>query len=195
MGGSRKGEHRGNARKRAAGAPKKPRAPATRRPTHETPNDVMRQAARARDNGQHLQTRTVEKRIEIARIISGDDGSVQNLTPKEVMLENMWYFQQAARDWQSMLIRLASDPAPTDEVNAAILRAEQEVERHRLMASNEAFRVAQFIHPRLAAVRVLDDPHAKTEESLTHMLLDEVDADWRNHEMKLVQEIKSEAAE
>lgn len=181
MPGSKKGERRGNARKR----------------THETPNEVMLDAARRSDRGKKIAPARVEQRIEIARIIGTDDGSVYHMTPKEVLLENMHYFQQAARDWQSVYLQLCSLPNPTEEQRNAIVRAEMEIERARKAASEEAYKAAPFCHPRLAAIVQDDGNKGSNPDSIVSMMLDEIDVAERERSMRLVADLrpKQKAAE
>ncbi len=119
MGGSKKGERRGNARKRVAGSP------------HETPNDVMKEAVSRRpegrgDRGQSVET--IERRIQIARIIHGQSGSVLDMTPKEVMLAGMHHNMQAVSDWKDFLMQVATQPV-TSETTRLVDHAEREIER------------------------------------------------------------------
>jgi hypothetical protein len=165
MAGSKKGEHRGNARKRPPG--------------HETPNEIMRKAARRKPTGgkKHIHgptAATVEDQIMISRVINGDSGRVRDMTPKEIMLDNMWTFMQGALDYQEMWRMAASVNPPTQQSLKACELAEREIERLRLMAGNAARDVMPVIHPRLSAIAVTPTL-GDNEENMLQALLDEVD--------------------
>lgn len=169
-GGSKRGEHRGNAK------PKPDRKP-TRKPAHETPNDVMRDAVTQKRGGQPgahgAHARTIEKRIEISRVIIGVSGAVEDMTPKEIMLDNMHFFQRAAYDWQDMLMKAAAMPI-TDESTLLVARCEAEIERLRNLATEHAYKVAPLVHPRLAAIQVTPSGDRNADD-IVGALLDEVD--------------------
>ena len=164
MAGSKKGEHRGNAKKRPPG--------------HETPNQIMREAAGRKKSGKkHVHgptVQTVEARIMVARVINGDDGRVRNMTPKEIMLDNMWTFMQGAKDYEEMWKIAASVQPPTPDSIKACELAEREIERLRLLAGNAAFQVMPVIHPRLSAIAVADNTGANPD-NIVQTLLDEID--------------------
>lgn len=169
MSGSKKGERRGNARRK--GARMKP----ANRP-HETPNEIMREAVSRRpdgrgDRGQGV--RTIERRIFISRVILGDTGAVEDMTPKEVMLEAMHHNMQAVRDWKQMLLHLAQQPV-TPETIAQVQHAEAEIERLYDKAGEHAFKVAPMIHPRLSAI-ALAPTQGDSPGSILQTLLDEID--------------------
>lgn len=206
-GGSKKGERRGNAKKRPEGAvelPKAPRKPRTKakpkskaKITHETREQVMRDSARKRDrNGTWANPHAIERRLELSRVIVGDRGAVQDMTPKEVILDAMWYFKQASTDWKRMLGQLAALDQTRPEVVAAINKAESEIERYELLASDRAYQVMPIIHPRLAAVAVTQDTGAN-QETIVEQLLNDIDERQRmQRPMKMVHELpaKSEDA-
>lgn len=172
-GGSRKGEHRGNAKARPTHS-------------HETPNDVMREAAqkarrRHRKGAEAAKPPArVEERISIARLVHGPVDDIRDMTPKEVLLDNMHYAMQAAYDWQIAQVdaseRLKADP--NDEDAAGMLkRAEAEIEKFRRTASDDAYRVAPFIHPRLAAMSMTTDPRGPID--IINELLNDIDTRQR----------------
>lgn len=171
MPGSKKGERRGNARKRIEG-----------------PNDVMRDAVsrpgarRARPN--------VEERIAIARTLHGHSGEVRDMLPREVMLDNMHYSMQAAFDWQSWVMQAAAEPM-TPEMARKIAQAEREIERYRGMASEDAFKLAPYIHPRLSAVAVQGSEGRAPD--IIQALLDDIDQ--RQRDPRVIEHQVSEKAE
>lgn len=165
MGGSKKGEHRGNARKRAKGSP------------HERPRDVMREAVQKKPSGRrggHGQAvATIERRIQIARLIHGQSGSVLDMTPKEVLLAGMHHNMQGVRDWQDFLMDISSKPI-TEETIRLTDHAEREIERLLDKAAEHAHRVLPVIHPRLSAI-ALAPSQGDNPVSILQDLLDEVD--------------------
>jgi len=166
MAGSKKGEHRGNARKRVR--------------THETPHEIMTQTVKdvdrprsgKGDKGQHV--KTVERRIEVSRVILGHSGSVLDRTPKEVMLYVMHHNFQAAMDWQEMLSTFAALP-PTEENTKLVSRAEAEIERLLDKSAERARNVETYIKIKLTAIAVPSDTGYNGMDIITQ-LLDDVDA-------------------
>lgn len=169
MAGSRKGEHRGNARKKPV--------------THDTPNDVMTKALKARttprkrkrgERGQGVST--VEQQIFISRVINGDSGRVRDMTPKEIMADSMWHFMQAAVDYEEMWRRAAMIQPPTVASLKAVEIAEREIERNRLIARECARDVAPFIHPKLSAIALAGENLGVTSQlDVVEALMDEID--------------------
>lgn len=179
MAGSRKGEHRGNARKRP--------------PTHETPNDVMKEAIksrttpRKRKRGEHgATTKTIEERIFIARVINGDSRNVRDMTPKEIMADSMWHFMQTAVDYEEMWRRAAMVQPPTVASLRAIEIAEREIERNRLIAKECARDVAPFIHPKLSAIALAgENLGVSSQLDVVEALMDEIDKRSRQQPLVL----------
>jgi len=169
MGGSKKGERRGNARKRPTGSP------------HETPAEVMKEAVSRKpnkrgDRGQSVTT--IERRIHIARVIHGQSGSVLDMTPKEVMLAGMHHNMQAVSDWKAFLMEMAAKPI-TEETTRLVAHAEAEIERLLDKAVEHAFKVAPMIHPRLSAI-ALAPSQGDNPASVLQDLLDEIDERQRS---------------
>lgn len=167
-GGSKKGEHRGNAKARDDG----------------TPSTVMRAAvARKKPAGARKATHlvTVEKDIMIAQAIHGvqDAG---DMMPKQLMLDNMRHFQNAAYQYKAMAKFMAETMPDTPETRRAISQMEALEDTNRRVASDEAYKVAPFVHPRKAAIAMLDDDNVG--EDIVQMMFDEIDR--RNRENPLV---------
>ena len=163
MPGSRKGERRGNAKRRP-----------------DSPNKIMREALRRPAVNRPPST---ERRIEVARVINRPSGKVEDMTPREVLLCNMHYYMQGAFDWQAYLMQLAGKPL-TDETARDMATAEREAERFRALASEDAYKVAPFIHPRLAAV--LANPGAGGNmHDIVRELLEDIDR--RSREAKVIE--------
>lgn len=160
MGGSKKGEHRGNARKRP-GAPgsimpdRRERHRLNQREqkrSHESPNEIMHEAAR-KINPAMVPPVVVERRILISRAINGVSGKAEDVTPKEALLQGMHHNLQAVYDWKELLEQIAQ-LEPTPENNLAVERAEREIERLYDKVKDFARDAAGFIHPKLSATHV-----------------------------------------
>lgn len=182
MAGSKKGERRGNARKRPGRPPgsrsAKPNGTPEKNRTHETPGEIMNEAVRKHHGRSRLETPSVERRIQVSRIILGYSGAVEDITPKEAMLMGMRHGLQAIRDLTDMLEQLAQLPA-TAEVTAQINELEREIERQHAVAGEFAFKVAGFIHPKLVATHSTIETGAN-QASVVQELLDEINELERN---------------
>jgi hypothetical protein len=158
-GGSKKGEHRGNAKVR-----------------DDTPNAIMHNTIAKPPPPKSQRRRTFDQDILISQVIHGIR-SADDLSPKQVMLENMHFFQNRAYEFEAQAIVKAREPDSAEAVSAL----KQEVERNRRIASDEAYKVAPFIHPRLAAVAVHSDTgHG---DDIVQIMLDAIDAKNREHPM------------
>lgn len=169
-GGSKKGEHRGNAKRRPE--------------EFETTGEIMRGvlADKPLKNYASKKNRVqkVEERLEqatAARLIHMHEGDVRDMTPREVMLNNMHYFMQGAFDWQDHLMKVVDQPV-TIESAREIERAQKEIERFRQLASDDAYKVAPYIHPRLAAV--MTNNTGDNPADVIQALLDDIDARQRD---------------
>lgn len=179
MPGSRKGEHRGNARKRTA--------------HHETPNEIMREALAKPKPGKGARGKrgqditTIEERIHISRIILGPPARVIDMTPKEVMLHVMHDNFQAAMDWQQMMLFYAAITPPTDESTKMTKLAEAEFERCKDRAADRARDVAPFVHAKLQAIATTPMT-GENQGTVVQDLLDELDKRARE-EPKVIEHI------
>jgi hypothetical protein len=171
-GGSRKGEHRGNARKKEGRS-----------------NQIMRVAVRRADKTRpgkfgsapkRPKASSVDLELMAARIADGPPRRAADMTPKEIMLDNMHFFQQAAYDFEVMAMYAARGEI-SEETSRQIAFAEEQGKQNRLIAHGCARDVAQYLHPRLAAVKIVDDPGAGVD--IVQRMLDEVDERNRNHPM------------
>lgn len=169
-GGSKKGEHRGAAKRK------------------DTPNAIMRAAVARPPSASKVGRRpasdapptVVEEDVFISQVINGIR-SADDLTPKQVMLDNMHFFQNAAYQYEAMILHHLRGHADSEDTRRAIHGYEMEVERNRRIASDEAYKVAPFIHPRLAAIAVRGDlGHG---DDLVQIMLDEIDKKNREHPM------------
>lgn len=173
-GGSRKGIPRGNAKPNRG----KIRKSRIRRDAYDTPNALMRDAVKRRDGLHGPMPAVTEHRIQIARLIHAPSGDVRDMTPREVLLDNMHYSVQAAYDWQAELMKLAAEPQNEDTAKR-ITEVLFEVERYRMLASEDAYKVAPYIHPRLAAVAVGANAGISAHD-IVQALLDDIDARQRD---------------
>lgn len=170
MGGSKKGEHRGNARKRAAKPPGGSYRKKTR--THETPSEIMHEALR-QPGTQHLEHAVIERRIQVARIILGHSSAVEDVTPKEALLQGMQHNLQAIRDWTDMVEYWSKRPV-TKQTTENVEIGEREIERLWDKVGEFAFKVAGYIHPKLQAIAVQADTGA-SQASILQELFNEID--------------------
>lgn len=175
-GGSKKGEHRGNAKKREDG----------------TPNAVMKAAVAPRKPGQpKTPAREVEKEVFVSQVIHGIR-SADDMSPKQVMLDNMHHFQNAAYQYEAMILHILRSAPDSDDTRRAIRSYELEVERTRRIASDEAYKVAPFIHPRLAAIAVNSD--VGHGDDIVQIMLDEIDRRNREHPMVIEHQPQKKSA-
>lgn len=162
-GGSKKGERRGNARKR-----------------EDTPNGIMKAAVARKPGAPKTSVSKIEENVFVSQVIHGIR-SADDMTPKQVMLDNMHHFQNAAYQYEAMILHFLHAQPDTEETRQAIRGYEMEVERNRRIASDEAYKVAPFIHPRLAAIAVRGDlGHG---DDIVQIMLDEIDKKNREHPM------------
>lgn len=124
-----------------------------------------------------------EARIQFVRTLHGPTGDIRDMTPREVMLNNMHYFMQGAFDWQKHLMDVVEQPV-TKESAEAIAQAQREIDRYRNLASEDAYKVAPYIHPRLAAV-VVGAGTGQNMADIIQELLDDIDA--RQREPKVIE--------
>ena len=148
MSGSKKGEHRGNARKRAAARPgAQTEYSRRRRRTHETPDEIMYGAARLH----RPEPVVIERRITVARIINGPSDNIEDLTPREVLLLGMHHHMGAVRDLKLMLEHISEQPV-SEDTTAKCNALDAEIERALDKAGEFAFKAAPFIHAKYTAI-------------------------------------------
>lgn len=173
-GGSRKGEHRGNAKPRDG---------------VETPNEVMRAAVKmirkpakpGQPGPQGPSRKSIDENVLIAQVVHGRRDA-RDMSPKEIMLDNMHFFQNAAYMSEAMIQYLLK-AAPAGEQRSRDIKAlEFDVERNRRIASDEAYKVAPFIHPRLAALAIAGG--GDKGRNIVQLMLEEIDK--RNRESPMV---------
>jgi hypothetical protein len=171
-GGSKKGEHRGNAKPRDGIA---------------TPNHIMRsaikQVRKPATPGKGCPVgpmrTSIEQDIQVAQVVHGRK-SAFDLSPMEVVLENMHVFQQAAYTSKAMAQYLLTTP-PSEARDRRITQLELDEERLRRIASDESYKVMPFVHPRRAAVQV--SAAVGGSEDIIALLFEEIDRREREHPM------------
>jgi hypothetical protein len=177
-GGSKKGEHRGNAKARDG--------------VDSSPNGVMRAAvARRPGKTRAPSSAVVERDVFTAQVIHGVR-SADDMTPQQVMLDNMHRFQNAAYQYEAMAIHTARTAPDTEETRRAIRTYEFEEERNRRIASDEAYKVAPYIHNRRAAIAVVDT--AGLGDDIVQLMLDEIDRKNREHPMVIEHQPQKKSA-
>lgn len=163
MAGSRKGEHRGGAKKKGP---------------HEAKFDIKTgtiKPKRATAKGSRVPIPTAERQREMVEIITGKS----ELMPKDVQLATMRTIFALAMEYQG-LMRMAiarypmnGTPEQKADVNADVAAAERQMVQYLMLSSQVARDAAPFIHPRLAALAVTTDRN--TEGDLFDLLLKEID--------------------
>lgn len=162
-GGSKKGEHRGQAKREAklgTGFGRKKGSP-------KVPGSGKRKGS------QHLTT--IDYNAEVLRTISMEIDPVRDITPKEVMLLNMRKLMEKHLQYEQAAMRAASVPLTEDSARQYAFY-DREADRLLILATDIAYKAAPYLHPRLAAVMVTD-PGDRSGEPLSVMraLLDDVD--------------------
>lgn len=178
-GGSKKGERRGGAKKRGDFA--------TRfKPGHKSPGRPKGATDLARRHDPEvsriLNHRTMspaqrEQQMETYFLVTG-----QRLRmPREVMLDAMRYFENTAIEYHDVLqqnLNLAG--AEPDETRRQIyeqhvVAAEGRMRDNLALAVDVAYKVAPFVHPRLAAVVTNPGSDAKNPMNVLALLMQEID--------------------
>ena len=180
MGGSRKGEHRGNARKRTWRPKQSPEAAKQKRRlkdreqhrTHERAADVMNEQVRKRGNAK-LEHAVIERRITVARIINGPTDDVDDIMPKEMMLMGMRHAARAINDYKAMLDQVSRLPI-TPETIAQTQALDAEIERQYQVAGEFARNAAGYFHPKQQTIGVAN-LGGVNEATILGQLLTEID--------------------
>ncbi len=166
-GGSKKGEHRGNAKPREG---LETPSEAIRRAVKQVRKAAIPKQGKGGNSGPRLSVN--ERDILIAQIQHGRRDA-RDLTPKEVMLDNMAFFQNIAYMSKAMAQYVTETEGPTQKRFDEVRRLEIEEERCRRIASDEARNVAPYIHPRLAAYAA--SGNINTSGNIVKMMLEEID--------------------
>ena len=172
MSGSKRGEHRGNARKRPAGPAGARRKRKERNRTHETPGEIMYEAL-GRESRACRDPAVIERRIMVARIINGPSDAVEDITPKQMLLMGMHYHAGAIRDVTNQLDWLSQQPV-TKTTAAQCNALEAELERLFDKSRDFARDAAPFLHAKLTAIAT-SQIIGENQVSVLQLLLDEID--------------------
>lgn len=176
MAGSKKGERRGNARKRVDDPAPKPTA---RHQTIKMPSkaseDYMRQ---------------------IVAVVNGLDEGQNTMMPREMMLEAQRYFHDKAlmlkEHCQVLFEKLLAEanPEQAQELDKQLRQTEYLVRSEYLTAVEVAFKAAPYYHPKLSAVAIAGGSEGPIE--ILSTLLSEIDEatrgrpTWARPDLKLV---------
>ena len=157
MPGSRKGERRGGAKPRLGRAPKPGKVPGSGRRKgsgNKPKKDAVVQAKVGEILNRHISAGRKEQALEAYLLATGH----RMRLPKEVMLTAMRYFEETAIDWGEVLkanliqSATASSPEARAIFDAAVEQAEVRLRENLLLATDTAYKVAPYVHPRLAAL-------------------------------------------
>lgn len=162
-GGSKKGEHRGAARREAMAAGTVPKA----NPTSQ-PRKIGRPA-----NGKNRKTLT-KLRLMAREFQSAE---LMGLMPKTVLLECMRMFLQIAMDEATAVNTLVLRDDKGDKAEIVLLRASYE--RHLILAADMAYKAASYYHPRLQALAVTGHGSDQSPGDVLRAMLDEIDDESR----------------
>jgi hypothetical protein len=169
-GGSKKGEHRGNAKRK------------------DTPNDIMKAAVaakprkpgkRGRPPGLSTAPAAIERDIFISQVIHGIRDA-RDMSAKEIMLDNMADAQNAAYEYEAMAKFMAGQP-DSEATRRAIVAYQTEARTNRRIASDEAYKVAPYLHSRRSAIALVSD--LGQGDDIVQMMFDEIDRRNREHPM------------
>lgn len=161
-GGSKKGEHRGGAKQT---------------------NRRGRQLG-GRRKGQRNKATVMREALELGLIRKdGEEGD----TPRQVMLKAMRLHQQRALDAIDQCNQLIAEATALPEslqrqkIMDQAHQAEARFDRYMTMAVDVAYKVAQYVHPRLQAIMVKANDDPTTSASLLRQLLMQVDESMRDN--------------
>jgi hypothetical protein len=152
MGGSKKGERRGGAKK---GAFKKPaRVGRPRGALNKVPSQTEFNREVGVILGKNKSALAKEEELEMYFLAVGK----RMRLPKEVMLDAMRYFEESGIEWgevvRANMIKSAMSTTPEEQAifETAVAGAEQRMREYIMMAVDVAYKAAPYVHPRLAAV-------------------------------------------
>lgn len=167
-GGSKKGEHRGAAKREAKkrGLPKGQTNNPNGRPKGSTNRAVRERLALL---GQEL---GVEK--------------LNGMMPKDMLLAIARIFMQMALDDQAALVKATQEPLQNQHDGQEVLGPDERTlpelgaafERHLVLAGDTAYKAASYYHPRLQALAIAGSSDM-TPGDVLRGLLDEIDGEAR----------------
>lgn len=160
MSGSKKGEHRGAAKRAAKKA-------AGTKPKYGV-----------KPFGPNKITREIEN--EIARILN--PGDLAYLMPKEQMLIAMREHMAEFAEWKAMQqAEMATSPITTDTIRRAAF-ASAKAREALILATDASYKAAPFLHPRLAALAMVPNDN-DNPRGIVQAMLDEIDQRSRSAKM------------
>lgn len=191
MGGSKKGERRGGAKPghvRKSAAPPSPvqamkrgpgRPPGAKNRPKDDPKSKHKpqyDPALVKILNKRISVAEREQQLDMYYTIVGKSGRM----PKEVMLDAMRYFEDSAVQYSKVLKANLVQAARAETLEekellgAAISEAEGLVDKYLSMTVDVAFKVAPFVHPRLAAI-MTNEAGDKSTQTLFQMLMRDLD--------------------
>ena len=141
---------------------------------------VRKPAAPGRSGPQGPKISVIEEDLLTSQLVHGIR-SAHDMSPKEIVLDNMHHFQTAAYTSKAMAEFVQKTMPPGDARSKLIAQLELDEERLRRIASDEAYKVMPFVHPRLSAVAIHGSQ--QTSENIVRTMLDEIDRLNREHPM------------
>lgn len=193
-GGSKKGEHRGAAKRQAkAGMRRKP-GPVPGSPSNNP---------KGREKG--TQTKRVRERLDQLGKELGVE-RLNGLMPKTVMLNIMRVFvnmamsemaeaEEARTERQALILRDApQDSIKIDRLSQRIEFLSALFERHVVLAGDMAYKAASYYHPRLQALVVGNADSDKSPSDMLKALLDEIDGECRQERQAARQQLIEHSA-
>jgi hypothetical protein len=166
MAGSKKGERRGG---RKAGVEPKPHAPKTA-VKKETPRD------KHYDRQRGTPKRTEEYYREITRAM--DPVAAKEIEPRDVMLDAMrWFHDKTVTDRQMLkqiVEQLPMVPESSPQwpaINDMLSATESRIERNLVLSTDMAFKVAPYVHAKLASIE-MSGPDKRPIEIIQTLLVE-----------------------
>jgi hypothetical protein len=139
---------------------------------------AVRQVAKPNPGkGKGLARATIEEDLLVSQVVHGRKSAL-DMSPKEVVLDNMHHFQNAAYT-SEVMIQVMLRKEKSDERDKQITALELDVERLRRIASDEAYKVMPFIHAR--KMPTMGAGGESLGDNMVRLMLDEIDRLNREH--------------
>jgi FlaA1/EpsC-like NDP-sugar epimerase len=122
---------------------------------------------------------TIEEDLMVSQVVHGRR-SAHDMSPKEIMLDNMHKFQQTAYESEAFKLYALKSMPEGEERRRLVEKMELEEERLRRLASDEARNVAPYIHSRKIPTTGTGETLG---ENIVRTMLDEIDRLNREHPM------------
>ena len=170
-GGSKKGEHRGAAKRaimKGAGKNPEGRPRSMKSPFNHEMREIINNARNSKD---------MERKVKDYFLITGK----RMRMPRDVMIDAMRYFEETALDYHEVLqqnMELAAE-AETPEQRAVfeqgVAYAEGRMRESLSLAVDVAYKAAPFCHPRLAAIVTNPGGDGKGPFNVLALLMQDLD--------------------